>query len=118
MKKYTKKDNALLTKLILGYTDKHIHLKPKQTAKDCFEDYPYIKTKFGVDYEIRGFDAEDYIISFMGAFQGGPEKYAEINKAGIDCNPYTGKWNFHFPNGTTIQDAAEFIIMNLRKIAL
>lgn len=95
MKRYLKKDRVKFEKEINAFFSKHQHLKPRRMASDYIEDYPYLRTKYGVDYEIRRVEAGDNLLNVMGAFEGDKETYARIRNDGIDCNPFTGKWNFH-----------------------
>jgi len=107
-RKILKKDRIKFEKEINAYFDDISYLKPKQTASDELTPTRYIKTRYGVDYEVRGIDAEDSLYNVMGAFRGEREDYARIKANGIDCNPFTGKWNFHLMD-CSVDDAIDHI---------
>jgi len=108
MKRILKKDRMKFEKEINAFFDDISYLKPKQTASDELTPTRYIKTRYGVDYEVRGVDAEGSIYSVVGAFRGKKEDYARIKDNGIDCNPFTGKWNFHLMD-CSVDDAITHI---------
>lgn len=107
-KRILKKDRIAFEKEVNTFFNRICHIKPRRVASDAFEDYRYLKTKYGVDYEIRRVEASGGIYSVMGAFEGGREEYAALRADGIDCNPFTGKWNFHLMD-CTAQKAADHI---------
>lgn len=116
-KRILKRDRLKFEKEMNDFFDSLCHLKPRRVASDAFEDFRYLKTKYGVDYEIRGVEASDGLYDVVGAFEGTREDYARIREDGIDCNPYTGKWNFHEMD-CTAEEAAEYIKRSFERILL
>lgn len=109
MKKILKKDRIKFEKEINAFFDGISYLKDRQTASDEFTPTRYVKTRYGVDYEVRGIDAEDSLFNVMGAFRGEKDDYARLRDNGIDCNPFNGKWNFHLLNTDGPNDAIDHI---------
>jgi len=95
-KRYKKAEREKFERIINLYIKNNAHYKDKRVASDAVEPRPYLKTKYGTDYEVRHIEADDDCLELMGAFEGGKDIYAVIRADGIDCNPFTGKWNFHF----------------------
>lgn len=116
--KFLKKDRVRFEKEVNAYFDTISYLKPKRVASDAFEDYRYIKTKYGVDYEIRCVEGGEpnTLLNVMGAFCGEREDYARIRDDGIDCNPFTGKWNFHlmYSEGTP-SDCVDAAVAHIKR---
>ena len=107
-RKFSKAERVRFEKEVNAYFDSISYVKPKRVASDAFEDYRYIKTKYGVDYEIRQVEGGEpsVLLNVMGAFRGEREDYARIREDGIDCNPFTGKWNFHLMDCTVDEAVA------------
>ena len=45
-------------------------------------------------------------------------RFADIDRAKelVACNPFTGKWNHHFPEGYLVQDALDEFKRNLEEL--
>lgn len=91
-KAYLKKDREKFREHMHEFFQS-IGAKPKE---GIYEDSPYydLETPYGM-FEVRDVDPSDNILSVFGAFRDGPESYAKAREDGYDCNPFTGKWNFH-----------------------
>lgn len=108
-KRLLKKDRLKFENEVNAFFNQRCFTKPRQVASDAFEDYRYLKTKYGPDYEIRNVEASDGLYNVEGAFIGTKEDYKRINEDGLDCNPYTGKWNFHLMDCTPEEAIAHII---------
>jgi hypothetical protein len=108
-KRILKKDRLKFEKEVNTFFDRICHIKPRRVASDAFEDYRYLKTKYGLDYEIRCVEADGKLFNVEGAFVGSREDYARLRENGIDCNPFTGKWNFHLMDCTPEEAAAHIV---------
>lgn len=95
-KRYLKKDREYFVKEMAAFFRQYAHKIEKQDYLEDLKLHPYkyyLKTPFG-EYEVRSIDPSDNILSIMGAFRE-KEYFPALKENGFDCNPFTGKWNFH-----------------------
>ena len=100
MGKILKADRVKFEKDLNKYLDKICVLKETRTASDCVELRRYIETKYGIPYRVYEPDGEGSVYTLCGAFLGIKTDFTRLRNDGIDCNPFTGKWNFHLMDCT------------------
>lgn len=118
-KTYKKKDREKFEReMMRWFEDRAFETKPKNYDSTPAE-YLYLHTNFGI-YEVRHIEASDEgnMLNVMGAFRETKnDGFQHIRDAGIDCNPYTGKWNFHLMDHT-VDDIIDHITSWFERIGV
>lgn len=113
--KILKRDRESFIKFMNEFIKKHCNQVHVRTASDCIEAKNFLPTIYGIPYRVHEPEA-DILYTVCGRFEGNRDDFARLIKLGIDCNPFTGKWNFHLSGENTPDVAAAHIIRKLRSI--